>query len=392
MNREFKLWLLATVTCSVLAAAVASTRFNDDRVCWFGMCGAEELQGLRVRENVTRGNMRRLASAYRDASDMALAARVLTAKAAVGEPELWFAPDVPDVARRSVKKVLDLHKSSRGAWHGKGPVAVMVITDTAQTLAGHKYARPSTHVGVRAILPSPETGGRCVAVVRLRGAALRQELFMGWDKPLLDACAFFDAFGEPGPRIRATLDSAFFISARVYLPAAPDSVRRVRDRSALLESVGSGSDVDLYRCSAGQLVVCDSVVLAAAATRRSREFFLWASLPTETRLPVTAEDDYWRSGALVDAIAANLGPDRFQQMWISREPLADAYRSVAGQAIGQLVYDIARERYRREGPSDGPRMRPARTGAAGFGSGVLTLAVVAGLLLAASRTGRPTVA
>ena len=123
---------------------------------------------------------------------------------------------------------------------------------------------------------------------------------MGVEKPLLDACAFFDAFGEPGPRIRATLDSGLFSSARLYLPAAPDSVRRSRNRRALTESRWSDSDVDLYRCSAGQLGACDSVVLTAAAVRRSWNYSIWASLPHEAQLPLTVENDNWRSGALME--------------------------------------------------------------------------------------------
>jgi hypothetical protein len=242
---------------------------------------------------------------------------------------------------------------------------------------------------VRAILPSPETGGRCVAVIRLRGTALTSPVAWSATRPLLDACSFFDAFGEPGPRIRATLDSAAFSSARLYLPAASDSARHSRGRSAILDEYG---DLDAYRCSTGLAAVCDSLVLSTASQRRFASGYWWeGNQSTVAPLAVTSEGNRWFSGALFDAVAADLGPERFQRLWSSGQSLADAYQALAGQPIGALAQQAVAPRFRRSGQYGQALFQPMRRGTAALGSNALTLAALALLLLAATRMRRPTV-
>src|SRR6185369_15626967 len=138
------------------------------------------------------------------------------------------------------------------------------------------------------------------------------------------------------------------------------SARHSRGRRALLTEY---DDVDAYRCSTGLIAVCDSLVLARAAQRRLPSDGWWESRPAVVApLAVTLEGDRWFSGALFDAVAADLGPERFQRLWSSNQSLADAYQSFAGQPIGTLAQQAVAPQFRRSGQYGQAFFQPIRRG------------------------------
>lgn len=384
MTTAVRLWALAiTAVCAVTAALVSLVEFTE-RSCPFGFCSYEQFRDLRYRAAVVRQIETITHVKYRAASDLALASRVLPA-AIAGEPAIWFAPDVPDVARRSVRAALDAERRARAPWLGHGTVGVVVLVDSASRFDGRKVPRGGWPVATRALYPSPATGGRCVAVIRLRGTALHESVTGSVERPLLDACGLVDAFGPPGAAIAAALDSGAYRAARLYIPAARDSVRRRADRLALL---WYNDDLSVHLCAAGAATECENRVLRTMARRSSYAFGI-----APASLPTTDEWDPANGPALMDAIAADLGPERFARFWTSDLPASEAYHAVAGRPLGGLARSVIQADLGRQHVHRAFGFRATRVLSATIGSSALVLLTIAGLVALASRVSRrPTMA
>jgi hypothetical protein len=147
---------------------------------------------------------------------------------------------------------------------------------------------------------------------------------------LMDACAFYDAFGEPGAGISDWLAATAFSGARGYHPILADSLRPMRfaDRAGY---PGDPRYSSSRRCRAG----IDTACLASFAPMEGAEHMLLRQsvpLPAGTSIEI-AQDEF----ALLDDLARDLGPVRFAQLWQSPKPVADAYFDAAGEPFTRWI-------------------------------------------------------
>lgn len=392
MNRDVRYWLIATALTFALAGAlVLAIEPDDDNVCFYGFCGRPDaLVGIRMQQAAARVNEARMLIAYREATDIALMARTLPTQPATGEPAIWFAPEISGAVRTSVRAALDSERIVRAPWRGHGRIGVLVIGDTVRKFEGRFIPR-SGALDVRSVYPSQATGGRCVAVIRLREDALQKGIEWSASRPLLDACSLIDAFGPPGVAIAATLESGGYHAARLYLPAAPDTARRGRARY----SMASAPDLAMYRCAVADDPDCGDLIAQSVAHRPWERYTdnYFAGLSLTWSPLATYENDRWQQGAFMDAIAADLGPARFEKFWKSNSPIAEAYRDASGRSIGDLIRSYVGITLFGERPRTGFGMRGTNVTSATAGSTLLIAAFIFALLVAATQASRrPTVA
>ncbi|HLA89765.1 MAG TPA: hypothetical protein VJL28_04960 [Gemmatimonadaceae bacterium] len=349
MKLTFERWIaaivLACATVAVLLLPPLPRRWSDEYY-WYGSFDEIVIPGgLAQRTNAAATHAQLLREADDAAQDIEAARRVFAARPArPGEPEVWFAADVGEATRRQVNAVLAAEHEERGEWRGKGLVALIVRSDTATTLDGRPLPRRWSwnQLTLRVVPPSAATGGRCVAVLslgatRLRGGEVQKTIF----RPLLDGCAFHDAFGTPGPEIAAWLTAVRFSTARTYAPAASDSLRRAFRRMysyGYRDPYANRGDPASIRCRDGEDAPC---LEALAPGTRPEEWWPWwerdRSVPS---LAVSSRQDpreVTTLGATLDALAHDLGPARFQRLWTSSRPLAEAYTDLAGEPLAAWI-------------------------------------------------------
>lgn len=387
MSAVNRRWLVAVATCCALAALLILPASVQTVTCTMGVCDNGQYQGARIQLAASRQHAEALTTQLREAAALSLAARVLPRAAAVGEPIVWFAPDVPGRVRQSFVAALDSERAARKPWAGRGRVAVLVVTDTARSINGVRLAYgPVGRMATRALLPSPNTGNRCVTVVYLRSLALRNGVNHDRSRPLLDACAFFDAFGTPGPNIAASLDSGRYDGARIYTPGATDSLRRRYARGSLL-GWSLAHWPNAAGCAAGSDERCEALIRARLV--ETRFGYRYPATAAVQRLPVTTEWSDGRNGsALLDVVAADIGPERFARLWTSNATFVDAYREVTGRSIANLVRPVAAQLFEPAGRRTGFGARATIDTSRTIGSGVLVIATIALLAMCAERLAR----
>ncbi len=270
--------------------------------------------------------------------------------AVAGEPIVSFSTDVPDVARRTITSHLTSERAARGDWHGNGAVGVLIKTDTATTFNGESTTwlwGYSYSVSSQVFPPTAENGEHCVTVIRLGHNAIKA--LVGRDTiasraQLLDACAFYDAFGAPGPEIARWMQSELFDYGRLLDMSPPDSTSKpspswARDNYYY-------NDFPASKCSAGEDEWCFKSVNRRAVDDRYEDAFSFGqenywrwSDRSVPKIPRSSYQSVNRTGLYVDhqpfleSMVRDLGPARFQRVWKSPKALPDAYFDVTGEML-----------------------------------------------------------
>lgn len=383
-----KRWIAACVLgCLILAVALLPPQSADDPFYRWTPRWSTREQGLTTRVQNRQVHAHLLWVAYRHAHDVDVAQREFAAKAARGAPagdmSVWFDTDVPEATRREVSRALDADESARGRWRGKGGVGVLVFTDTATSVDGIRlpWGYNSGLIASTKILPpTPATGDRCVTVIRIGHLALHTPGTIAPDRALLDGCAFYDAFGQPGPHIAAWMDSTNAGFARALSLAPPDSTSITLGRWGYDDYFYG--DERFARCAASDLAACSGMVKEPAVNVFWRAWHD-ASVPA----PAEAMDNNQRargfSATLLDAMVRDIGPERFERVWQSQKSLDSAYFDATGEPLGAWVH-------RRTVAMDGPyHIGPLPTAT----SAILTIVTIAlSLALSARFARRPAAA
>ncbi len=341
MNPQVRQWLFVVASAATLAGALVIGIETPEFNCPFGVCEGSGFVDVRIRRVAADRHRRSMWVAMREASDLALAARVLPPPGPSGEAPVWFEPGLQDGLRRSIQSRLADEFATHGTRPGRALIGVLVIADTARTLGGVTVGwRNSAGYTTRALLPSPPTRGRCVAVVRLHASVMRHGIGSASspNRPLLDACGFYDAFGAPGPRIAATLGTGRYHVARAYMPRLPDELRTIYSRWSLVGGPYESNSDASFLCVAGADSACAAQVVGLAA-QRPHESFEWFGRGDRAPLPATTETYEPAASSLFTMLARDLGPERFIGFWQSDAPMAEAYRTAAGRPLS----DFARE-------------------------------------------------
>ena len=314
----------------------------------------------RVRDPLFAWNTRSTARArhlsdlilqQRTGDDMAAAARAFAATPGrLGDPDIVVASDVPATTERNVRRLIAWERDQHGTARGRGRVGVLVLRDSvvggdARTNAAFRFF--DWPLKKRVIAPSAETGERCVVVLHTRKGWLdAPDARPGSATSLLDACAFYDVFGAPGVGTTRDLREAHFETARRY-HARADSVPPRRFRFSYADSrrfagVIGNDLVSSIACRGGRDSACLALTLGVVPGTEMEGWQddRWQQWQRAGSSPDASSELAWRFsevGRLYEALALDLGPSRFAQVWRSDKSLPAAYRDATGESLVQWV-------------------------------------------------------
>ena len=337
MKVTFARWALGSAFAAGVAGALLLPGSDDGNArspYWYYNYVTTGTDLLWQRNRAVSAHERSLLSRYESAVDVAMARRVFASVGApTGQMAVWFAPDVPERARRQVNDLVAAERDARPEWRGRGRVGILVITDTATRLRGVKLPQRfdrDRQVTTAVLPPTPETGGRCVTVMRLRHSALVAPPTLVSGRLPLDGCAFEDAFGAPGKWMSQWLASQKFEHARRLALVQPAVERDVQRYSWDQGGIAS------MQCRSGNDSMC-------VATATKGDTWIWAlyqsTVPEEQGADRRAESMETLSRfdptdeGLLESLARDLGPTRFERVWQSPKPLADSYFDETGESL-----------------------------------------------------------
>ena len=225
---------------------------------------------------------------------------------------------------------------AEGEWRRVGDgasanhAAVFVYFDTS-TIAGvasphnRRTAEPRRTADVWYALPEITDGERCVVLVRIRTSALAQLANLR-DRSLLGPCAYFAAFGKPGPAVHRWLEATNYRAVR-----APDWDR---PRAPAVDEVALYTlNPEASRCLTGQPGSCGRVLRRDAAPGVTARVVdgnsSGESIKHRTLLLGEASPRF-----LADAVR-EFGRPRFSQFWTSRAPLDSAFAAAANVSLDE---------------------------------------------------------
>lgn len=343
MAMTMKRWIAGCVLgCLILAVALLPPQTADDPFYRWTPRWSTREQGLNARVESRQVHAHLLWVAYRHAHDVDVAHREFAANGARGTPaggmSVWFDTDVPEATRREVSRALDTDESARGSWRGKGGVGVLVFTDTATSVDGVRLPwgyNSGLIVSTKVLPPTPATGDRCVTVIRIGHLALHTAGMLAPDRALLDGCAFYDAFGQPGPHIAAWMDSTHAGFARALSFAPPDSMSLKLSRWGYDDFFYG--DERFARCAASDLAACSGMVGEPSVNFYWR-FWHDASVPAPAEATESNQRGRGFNATLLDAMVRDIGPERFERVWQSQKSLDSAYFDATGESLGSWVH------------------------------------------------------
>ena len=310
-------WVAAILACCALVAVVVLPLPSKPKTDWFGLYP----QAMSSRVEALTGAASELNDAVRDyrvAQGVARwkAARVRDAVQIDANTPAPIAHFMRTIANDQWRRV----SNDASAEHA----AVFVYFDTS-TIAGaaspnnRRTAEPRRPADVWYALPEVTDGERCIVLVRVRVSAVAQLTQIG-EHSLLGPCAYFAAFGKPGPAVHQWLEATNYRATRVADWDRPRAV--ATDESALYTL-----DAEASRCLAREPRACARALRRAAAT----------GVPTSAVDGNTlGEGSRHRTLILGDAsprfladVVRDLGSLRFAQFWASSAPLDSAFADVA---------------------------------------------------------------
>ncbi len=337
MKLSFGRWTLACLFgCALIAVALLPPERDEDPLWYYRWQSPLRVReaDMQLREGLSFNHSRLLAQSYSAALDAQNAKREFGGiRDSAAEPVVRFAPDIPAFARREVMERLASERASRGELHGHGAVGVLVVTDTATTIDGvHVPAYTNDRTSTVVLPPSPENAYHCVAIVRFRHRALSMQGTLT-KRPLLDGCAFMDAFGAPGPKIAESLRVSRYARARRLSVTPGDSSAKTR------VWLGDQGGVVEMKCRGGDDGACVDFASAIGPQGWYSYYGRWNDLSVNTpdESPDSYRDPLGVDELLLESLERDLGPSRFQRMWKSQKTLAEAYFDETGEPFAGWV-------------------------------------------------------
>jgi hypothetical protein len=268
-------------------------------------------------------------------------------------------PALDDSTRHLVETAIQNQLVGDGA-RPRVPVIVAVVLDTARTVHGLPRRAPDGLLPIETFLPTPNQR-ECVVLGRMTVAARAASRY--WRRLLQQAaragevggalvgpCAFYAAFGLPGPAIARWLGDAGWRLARFAdwrRPPAPWA-----DPFGAQHATGLARFLDMEQlrmrgvlapeglaCGAGRAPECGRALatkpVSADDTTWQRHVVTTRILPwwTARRDEPLGPSEGW----LLSDMAHSLGRDRFARFWQSGLEPDTAFRAAAGHEMAQWV-------------------------------------------------------
>jgi hypothetical protein len=336
------------VTLSALAAAVLVLPPARPVEVW-------PVDPLRHEENIALSQYSRRAAALRLLHGRAVAESAVARAGLNADVALWSAPDVPAATVERVRGGIARQLAALPARDSGMRLAVGIVLDTGESLAGVTVPRVSGAWRTDVAIPGTIAPDVCGVVLRVSApyqisgpsANTRRAVeYLEHSPALLGACAWYLAYGAPGAGVARWLDSvrhlpvagrgeAFFGSGRSRQSAAQArSPRRSPFEEELL------SLAPMHACAAGRLQWCEALLLggldrhlfppavgvAGVAVDPQRAF-------SRTPYPALAVPR-----TLLSQIEREIGPDAFRRLWRSARPFDEAFLDVRGNPLGDWVH------------------------------------------------------
>lgn len=275
----------------------------------------------------------------------AVARAAITGARLTGDLTISADPGVPAGTRAHFDSVARRELAIAGA--ARVPIVVHLGIDTVK---GHVYAYS------RAVV-IPRTATAPCGVTVIAPASRIAQMRLSDEDRLLGACAFYARFGSPGAGMQRWLIDTRQLAAG-FLTEPPT----MRSDTALVSLTQPYQDAWTLRgCRAGDRRLCD---LVFTPTREVSVFFenerpdrataSWDFGDVAVNYPGKVSNTYARMGeGLLGALAADLGPARFEALWTAAEAPSAAYARLEGRPLAEWTAARAErllEPYRR-GPA-----------------------------------------
>ena len=331
MEMTTRRWFaIVAVSCALLAALKLPPSGPVDRdITLFGASVPELVVAARLRSRIAYLTDRVTLLARRDS--LLAAARVHQGTSPLIVPTTKLSVDEQaNFERRAAEQAAAIGSGAR-------TLVLGIVKDTAN---GVTPKRVNFATERQFLLPGETDGEHCLTIVRL-GAGHR-ELEPRTAQGIFGPCAFYAAFGEPGPAVRAWLRDRRYDIARVAtIPTSSqpnprlltvrqltreDEFKRYMDFSYGFRPIWitgcSGGDVDLCAKSLRSPVMKADDVFEVAPTRRPLSY--WS-------------DEYTlgeNANGLLSDLLAEKGKAQFEKFWKSPADVETAFKSAFGESTG----------------------------------------------------------
>lgn len=364
MALTFSRWIIVVmVACAAIAAFLTKDKPNRDRQVVDSTLSALEskMNQAQRRAAVLASDVRLLR--VRDS----VQAQLATMAAA---PGLLVSPVLPPAIEEAMKVQLAARSAVIGT--SKVPTVTAVVLDTGRTIEGSQRLGFGGLMSVDFVLPEA-AGKPCLTLVRVdavpHNSAVPQMLGTDYSSSrLFGPCAFYEAFGEPGPGIAPWLASRGWGLGEVGDWSKP-VFRWSRQGFGGLQVVGvpvttlalrDEASPNGVRCAAGDASSCTKAVLQATPGASPP---LWGSIvSTHIRGQLYNSPEFRaiprplgpHEITFLADIVHDIGPEKFARFWQSSLPPAEAFREATGRDLGEWTREWADQAYGIEhgrGPS-----------------------------------------
>jgi hypothetical protein len=253
---------------------------------------------------------------------------------------------------------------------GRAGIDIVFVYDTLTILRGATIHRYGTRVEY--VLPV-DAGRRCTVIARLGKVVTRDGHVVGGflseaavDR-LLGPCAFYRAFGVPGPLVNSWLRQrgwafagdgswtrpALAIDLSVDVPWQTEPIFIASFGPGMSGRFAREMNLDGVQCAAGKPDACDSGVLAfrmQTAPVFWRQNVLYESYPALGAGRGAFYYPYYygwgrREPYLLADMVRTLGRDRFARFWTSSESVPVAFEKASGEPLSQWTSRWVEDQY-----------------------------------------------
>lgn len=229
-------------------------------------------------------------------------------------------------------------------------VDINFVVDSVQLIEGVQRRGFSGALSVTYVLPRRGSADRCIVLARVKPWGLNEFASEASGERLLGPCAFYEAYGAPGPAIERWLAKGGWAFAQ----------RASTNQQTAWEGRWKREQVPLRYMLGGLGVACAKGARAACADAFENPDI--TGLRARDRLVMTEYNPYtmtsgwysrdWSFGpyatALLADMARDLGADRFTRFWQSDADPATAFRAATGSEISDWAHDWVVKTYHEE--------------------------------------------
>lgn len=282
-----------------------------------------------------------------------------TRRSGPGSVIVRFAPGVSNTVREPIASAIDTLTRELGIRQTKVRLAVAVVpVDDHPRSSADSTPSPGDQLQSTAYL-LPDSAHPSICIVRLAVHPVTWDRpfqrtlathrldpeFLGGIRTALGPCAFYAAFGVPGPEIGRWLAARGFDLARdpawAGPPADTTTFLTVRNRPddpderQLRQFLYDWAPVDAAGCMAGERAACAHAVLATPG-EDSEPGIVGAHRPWAFRI--------YNGDIFLSDLARAIGPRRFGEFWNSTLPVDRAFRVAADTGLADWALAWSRRR------------------------------------------------